>query len=377
MTTLPTSGVEKLQLPRLTRSESQARSALAQRIHATPFSWGGQAWTLTLVPLADAGAQPFSGADWCVRALWAGAPFEIVLPADAAQAWIEARFPGLEVPQLPDEFVAATLEAACVPLLQGMTALGRGHAQVRGLARGPGHGEALPHHFELFAQCGGQVVRGRLATNALGLMMAAGQAAALHSATNALLADDLPVRLAVQIGQTTLCPEDIATLALGDAVLIERVFLTTTGELWLGGDGWGLRVQWGPDGLTVTRPFTNQGIIMPADDTLALPDDEPVALNQLPLQLTFDLGERTLTLGELRSLQVGQSLELGRALPSAVSLRVNGALIGMGELIEIDGRLGVMINSLGQAPRAAPSGQAPAQAEHEGHDAGEKNSSYV
>lgn len=350
-TTLPLSGVEKLQLPRLSRSEAQARSALAQRVHDMAFSWAGQEWSLTLVPLADAGAQPLSGADWCVRVQWAGAPFEIVVPGAAAQSWLERRFPGLDVPQLPDEFVAAALEAACAPLLQSMAGLGRGHTQLTGLVRGPGQGEVLPQHFAVVAGCGGAVVRGRLATNALGLMLSAGLASSLPSTANSLLSDDLPVRLSMQIGQTTLSAAELASLAPGDAVLIEQVFLTENGELWLACDGWGLRVQCGPEALVVTRPFTSEGITMPAEDNLASPDEEPLGLNELPIRLTFDLGERTLTLGELRSLQVGQSLELGRALPSVVSLRVNGALIGTGEMVEIDGRLGVTISTLGAMPR--------------------------
>lgn len=376
-TTLPLSGVEKLQLPRLTRSEAQARSALAQRVHAMPFSWGGQEWRLTLVPLADAGAQPLSGAGWCVHVQWAGAPFEIVVPGGAAQAWLERRFPGLDVPQLPDEFVAAALETACAPLLKSMSGLGRGDTQVRGLARGPGQGEVLPHHFELVAESSGSIVRGRLATNALGLMLSAGLASSLPSASNSVVPDDLPLRLSVQIGQTSLSPGDLATLAPGDAVLIERVFFTDSGELWLGRDGWGLRVQWSADGLTVTRPFTSEGITMPAEDILATPDEEPLGLNQLPIQVSFDLGERTLTLGELRSLQVGQSLELGRALPSVVSLRVNGALIGTGELVEIDRRLGVTISTLGTLPRPSVQPAADGGTEHDGTDAESPGGSYV
>lgn len=70
------------------------------------------------------------------------------------------------------------------------------------------------------------------------------------------------------------------------------------------------------------------------------------ALDQLPLRLAFDLGERTLSLAELKALQPGQTLELGRPLAGAVQLRVNGALVGTGELVEIDGRLGVTVTSL-------------------------------
>lgn len=69
-------------------------------------------------------------------------------------------------------------------------------------------------------------------------------------------------------------------------------------------------------------------------------------LEPLPLRLVFDLGERAMTLGELQSLQVGQSLDLGRPLSSSVTLRVNGAQVGTGELVEIDGRLGVTISAL-------------------------------
>ena len=116
---------------------------------------------------------------------------------------------------------------------------------------------------------------------------------------------------------------------------------------------------------------------MPAEDILATPDEEPVGLNQLPIQVSFDLGERTLTLGELRSLQVGQSLELGRALPSVVSLRVNGALIGTGELVEIDRRLGVTISTLGTLPRPSVPPAADGGIEHDGPDADSPGGSYV
>ena len=72
----------------------------------------------------------------------------------------------------------------------------------------------------------------------------------------------------------------------------------------------------------------------------------------LERQWFFDVGELSLTLGELQTLQVGQPLTLSRPLSSAVSLRVNGALIGTGELVEIEGELGVTITSLFQRPAA-------------------------
>ena len=68
------------------------------------------------------------------------------------------------------------------------------------------------------------------------------------------------------------------------------------------------------------------------------------------MRMTFDLGERLLSLGELRTLQVGQSFDLNRPLSGAVYVRVNGALIGMGDLVEIDGQVGVTLTALGIPP---------------------------
>lgn len=86
----------------------------------------------------------------------------------------------------------------------------------------------------------------------------------------------------------------------------------------------------------------------PSADTLGT---EP-AWQQVPITLSFDLGERTLTLGELKTLQVGQSLALDRPLSSAVAVRANGALIGWGELVLIDERVGVTLTALGPKPNA-------------------------
>lgn len=70
------------------------------------------------------------------------------------------------------------------------------------------------------------------------------------------------------------------------------------------------------------------------------------ALDRLLMRVAFDVGERTMTLGELQALQEGQVIELGQPLSTAVSIRVNGSLVGTGELVEVDGRLGVSVTSI-------------------------------
>jgi len=91
------------------------------------------------------------------------------------------------------------------------------------------------------------------------------------------------------------------------------------------------------------------------DENAAVPDAAPaLSLEQLPVRLSFDLGCVTMTLAELEALQPGQAIALARPLGGAVTIRANGATIGHGELVDIDGRAGVSVLELFPPEGAAP-----------------------
>lgn len=69
-------------------------------------------------------------------------------------------------------------------------------------------------------------------------------------------------------------------------------------------------------------------------------------ISQIPVQLSFDLGQKTLSFNEVRQLSPGYILELGTSLPEIVQIRSQNRLIGSGELVEINGRIGVRILNL-------------------------------
>lgn len=337
---------EALALARLSRSEADARNALVQRASGACFDWGGQPAQLALSVLDPQAPLQADPGEWVVAAQWGGAPFELLVPEVAAQAWIASRFAGLDIGPLPDDLLAGALEVASQELLQALSSLQRGDAELTGLRRGPQALQPWPHGFVLELQLGEQVLRARLAAGSLGLMLMAGLVAQRPARPNALQADEVPVLLRAEIGFTRLSAAQLASLRVGDAVLVQQVFLTPERELWLGHEDWGLRVHCSDAGLTVSTAFTQGGFTMPDEAPTAAADAPAVALDALPLRLAFDLGERSISLGELRQLQVGQALDLGRPLSAAVSLRVNGALVGTGELVEIDGRLGVTLTTL-------------------------------
>lgn len=69
-------------------------------------------------------------------------------------------------------------------------------------------------------------------------------------------------------------------------------------------------------------------------------------LADIPLQLAVELARVPVTADEVVALKVGQVLELHRSPGEPVELSVNGKVVARGELVEVEGQLGVRVLSL-------------------------------
>lgn len=79
----------------------------------------------------------------------------------------------------------------------------------------------------------------------------------------------------------------------------------------------------------------------PAAKTLA---DELVELSpDVPVNLVAVVGKTTTTVGDLIKYRIGQVVDLGRSPGETVDVVANGRLIARGELVEMDGKMGVRI----------------------------------
>lgn len=340
-----------LQPLRLTRNEAQARTTIAQRATGLPLRIGTAAWKARLLPVAASAAEwPEPG--YIVWLEWAGAPMALHLPGTAIEQVLSNVLEGASLPAVPSLLADAVLEACVDDLLQGLQSLGRGAPQLQ--TWGPASAndlQALPAHtcdLYLRAEDGPQAIAGSLHLDGLGLLLVAGLVSKLPQQPGPL-DDSVPLVLHAEIGATRLTTNDVATLAVGDVVLIDHFFAAADRALWLSPDGrHGVHVQWPapadsgqPPSLTVIHPWTTT---MPASpDT---PSAEAATLDAVPVRLSFDLGEVSLTLAQLQALQPGQAIALGHPLAGAVRIRANGALVGEGDLVDIDGQIGVSVRSL-------------------------------
>ena len=74
------------------------------------------------------------------------------------------------------------------------------------------------------------------------------------------------------------------------------------------------------------------------------------AVADAPVVVRVELGSVTMTAREWARLGPGDVVELGRPLGSLVTLRAGGVALAEGELVEVEGELGVRLIATREAP---------------------------
>ncbi|UOG93540.1 MAG: type III secretion system cytoplasmic ring protein SctQ [Candidatus Thiothrix sulfatifontis] len=151
---------------------------------------------------------------------------------------------------------------------------------------------------------------------------------------------DTPLWL--EISHIVFSMQEINELQPSDLILLEDTHFEDQGLLRLCLDsGYCCEAT-----LSETTPATLTIITewMPMSDNEQKQNIEHIS--QIPVQLSFDVGEKTLSFNEVRQLRPGYILELGKSLPEIIQIRSQHRLIGTGELVEINGRIAVRIINL-------------------------------
>jgi type III secretion protein Q len=336
--------VKRARLPRITREELGYRNAIAQAPGAMNVELAGSEWQLKLARAAPGPAAAATRIEF----EWGGATFAVDVPPDTAQRFLRQVIPGAEAVELPENVRLAALELLRSELERALSANGGAPRALRLKSLGPVNGAAAPGHRYGFtlSSATGETIAGDVATDVAGLSSAAPLLKAARRAGSDAAPDwidtiAMPLRL--EAGHTVVDSDELAQAAIGDLVLFDECFLSHEGEMSIvAAPGIGFRARVEGQKITVTQPL---GVLMPENSKPAGGN----AADRIPVRLTFDLGERSMTVAELRELKPGYTFDLGRDLRRAVSIRAQGQLVGEGELVEIDGTLGVAITTLGTA----------------------------
>ena len=340
-----------LTFPRMTGSEAQALAALVTRgpghllQGALP---GDQSGHLRLAPLAP-GQQPIQPADTQrLRIEWAGGQLAIDVAPWVLDRWLLMTLGLSNLASLPAAFRPVAVEHLINQMLQGLSGAGRGPAQLMGMELAGQRPAQNTHAVQLELHLAdGQVLPALLHMDSLALMLIGSLAQAAPEPAGSDDVEDLPVALQLCIGQTELPAAQLKQLCVGALVFMVHNHLGPKA------DGLLLRTPVNPASYWCAQArLEGHQIIFLTSATLMnnpLPtnaDDADIDLEHLPVHLSFDLGHKTVTLSQLRQLGEGQALQLERPVDQGVTIRANGAAIGLGQLVDIDGRMGVLISKL-------------------------------
>ncbi|HVF45013.1 MAG TPA: FliM/FliN family flagellar motor switch protein [Pyrinomonadaceae bacterium] len=181
------------------------------------------------------------------------------------------------------------------------------------------------------------------------------------------LASDAAVRL--RLGETRASVGDVEGLERGDIVVVERVHVARDGARFAGrvrvliGAGNGVSMdgrvaesdgslEAGARTLAVVVENISRGAGRGAAERIEMENEElrdgeaGAALEGLLLTLHVELPARRISLEELSRLRAGQVLELGCRPTDPVELVADGRRVAVGELVDVEGRLGVRVTRL-------------------------------
>lgn len=164
--------------------------------------------------------------------------------------------------------------------------------------------------------------------------------------------DDMPIRLALIVATATAARAEIETLATGDA--------------WLPGEGWTIRREGSSltGEIVLGAPASERGVAgkLLSDGALVIGEPRAIPLEiemreidgdsdlttaeavlDAPVVVRVEMGAVTLTAREWANLAAGDVIALEKRIAEPLTLRVGGLEVARGELVEIEGELGVRI----------------------------------
>ncbi len=260
----------------------------------------------------------------------------------------EAGLEGVEIADLPLELAGAIAQSFLEPLAAEFAqrigapvalekALAPDADEVRAAASGPALGCALvwKEGAESTAQC-----FVRLSVPPSAMLALAERLKALPRTQKGFLAglvDAVPYALRVQAGETTLAPEAFGALKPGDIVMP---------DVWLPAAG-ALRLILTPSGspagamLAADAALNDHDVVMTTLPTP--PENTMLDTDALDVKLTFELESRTMTIGDLKSLEPGYTFRLSGDAGAQVTVLANGRPVARGALVDAGGAVGVQL----------------------------------
>lgn len=349
--TTPSPHASRIAWPSVEPRRAKLMNVLYARGVKVELAIGGQPYELSLVPKAAGGKWGLT-----LNGRWNDATVAVFLPASPVLDWLAAALSpamrGADWPRMPVELAVAAIESLLAePLAQWSQRIGGNleltevSFQEKAALSGPGF---LP--FALSKVGDGREAQGVVAFSG-DLRDFAGDGVGPEGEGGgwpAELLQEVPIEVAVEAGRTTLPIKELRSVVAGDVIVADECaapggacqVLIRAGRCWVG------------QAVLNGRSIEVRGEFMaekPAATPSAAQPAKAMDVNELQVQVVFEIDSRLMTLKELQGVKPGMVLQTGKGLDAPVALMVNGRRFGTGELVELGGKVGVRVLELGSA----------------------------
>ncbi|MES2596706.1 MAG: type III secretion system cytoplasmic ring protein SctQ [Verrucomicrobiota bacterium] len=249
-------------------------------------------------------------------------------------AWISPTLVGIDLQGLPSELACGLMEACFGDLF---AALSKGGIDVSITSVQPfSHRHAPEEVIEWNINRGSEI--SWMHGSVHGDDAALAHLASLMERAPVTAQDDasLPVLVQLSAASMMLKLSELRSVEVHDVLFAELMDYRAAKEcaFYLGGRRAGI-------GTLEAKVFSLKQLITAPAQTMA--NANSASVNDIEIELTFVVGQTTLTVAELRSLAPGFTFDLGSPAGADLTICANGKSIGKGQLIEVGEHLGVRV----------------------------------
>ncbi len=152
--------------------------------------------------------------------------------------------------------------------------------------------------------------------------------------------DQLHTSIRFQIGSTKLDVEELQDLSCNDLVFIDNCPLLLDHTL---------TIRVAPN-LECKGTYKDKKLLIQTGMSEKMKEENSnvIDIDELQVNLVFDVGEKSIRFQELKKIQPGYIFELDNLMVRPVTIRANGQSIGSGELLQVDEKIAVRVLELHQ-----------------------------
>lgn len=328
--------IRRLAIPKVREAMLDWQNMLSRKQNHLAFSLhGDHSYSASILPLSDASKKCAVG----VLIEIDGVPAPLWFSSWPMPDKIKSLSGGKDITQLPADLRSELLEIALKPLINLLVLKTNANVRIINfLSLKPSRIHGYSVSFRIVEQQSNDVIEALLVMHEKLIPVFKGLLE-YWPMRQVEFWQHLNIPAAIEIASSELVTSQLSTLEVSDIILVDDSSTVHSTSLKLrlrSGDYFAAKLL--PENIVF-----DTGLIQMNENDY---NNDASSIENIPVKLSFDLGEIELPFNQLKTITEGYTVQLDKPLPQAVTIRSHNKVIGLGDLVDIDGNIGVRVSRL-------------------------------